>query len=191
MILCVKKDKLPTSSIVNKDINMEDILKDHKYYESEERALQDNYIPLNIMISIRSLYSNLVLEKDVKDTDEKRYYINMTNLCPTHHKGYDLVMYFCSIGVMNQVNYKQGFDDIMMKTAFHPIGLFNPDTGFINPTLYCHILLADEITEEFSKYLKDDVRLVPIKDMNKEGNLTAILDKIIEVEEKSNESDNN
>lgn len=185
MILCIDSSKLKTSLDVQKDVNLEEIINDHtKYYDSVEEALKDKFVPLDFCVSIRSLYSNLVLQID-KD-DKKLYYTNITEIPQFVHKGYDLVMYLTSIGVMHNIDFKEGFDDFMMKhSQFMPIGLYNPEPLVINPIIYSHVLISDEGVNEFHKYLKQGRSLVKISDINLHGNLKALINTLIEVKEEN------
>lgn len=194
MILCVDTKALKTSPYVQRDVDLEVILNNHsKYFDTVEEALKDNYEPLDFCVSIRSMYSNLVVQ--VNSDNGKRYYTNLTDVQPFVHKGYDLIMFLTSIGLMHNVDYSSGFDDLMMKhSQFCPIGLLNPPILVHNPIIYSHVILSDEGMEELKKYLKDDRELVSISEMNKNrhGNIHALLDTIIEVKEEENEySDNN
>ena len=183
MFLCIDTKALKTSQEVQKDLIIEDLLNNHtKYYDTVEESIKDNYVPLDFSVSVRTMYSNLVLQID--KGDEKRYYTNLTEVQPFIHKGYDLVMYLASIGIMTNIDYSLGFDDVMMKhSQFSPIGLYNPDPYVLNPIIYTHIIISDEGAKEFEKYLKKDRSLVPISGIIKQGNLTALLDTLIEVKE--------
>ncbi len=188
MILCVDVTALNESQEVQKDVNLEDIINNHtKYFDSEEEAYNQKYTPLNFSVSIRSMHTNLVVETD--EVDRKKYYTNLLVEQPFVHKGYDLLMYLTSIGVMHNVNYSLGFDDIMMNhSQFQPIGLWNVGSRLVDPVILTHVILSDEGAEEFKKYLKEGKRLVPIKDIEPKGNIKALLDTLIEVkEEKENE----
>lgn len=195
MILCIDTRALKTSPDVQRDVNLEDLINNHtKYYESAEEALKDKYVPLDFSVTVRSMYSNLVLQID--KGEQKRYYTNLTNVQPFVHKGYDLIMYLTSIGLMHSVDYRLGFDELMMKhSQFQPIGLYNPDSAVINPIVYTHVILSDEGAEQLPNYLKSDRGLVHINTMSefKQGNITAMLDTIIEVKEetKDESSDHN
>lgn len=184
MFLCIDIKALKTSPEVQKDINLEDLINNHtKYYKSEEEALKDNYVPLDFSVSVRSMYSNLVLQIN-KEGKDNRYYTNLTNVQPFVHKGYDLIMYLTSIGLMHSIDYKLGFDDLMMKhSQFSPIGIYNPDPLVLNPIIYTHVIISDEGAKELPNYLKGDRKLVHISDMTKAGNLTALLNTLIEVRE--------
>lgn len=198
MILCVDTKALKTSAEVQTNVKLEDIINNHtKYYDSVEEALKDNYVPLDFSVSIRTLYSNLVVEIDAKTedgNDKKMYYTNMSQVQQFIHKGYDLIMYLTSIGVMMNVNYSLGFDEVMLEhSQFVPIGLYNPDPTVINPIIYSHILISDVGAKEFDKYLKKGRRFLPISDMKKEGNLYALLDTLIitkeeDIDEKHNDN---
>lgn len=190
MILCVDTKALKTSAEVQTNVKLEDIINNHtKYYDSVEEALKDNYVPLDFSVSIRTLYSNLVVEIDAKTedgNDKKMYYTNMSQVQQFIHKGYDLIMYLTSIGVMMNVNYSLGFDEVMLEhSQFVPIGLYNPDPTVINPIIYSHILISDVGAKEFDKYLKKGRRFLPISDMKKEGNLYALLDTLIITKEEN------
>ena len=191
MILCVDMNALPKSAEVQKDVNLEDLLNNHtKYYESVGEALDDEYVPLDFSVSVRSIYSNLVLETDMGE--KKVYYTNLANITPFIHKGYDLIMFLTSIGLMHNVDYKLGFDELMTKhSQFVPIGIYNPDPLTLNPIIYSHIIMSDEGAKELPQYLKADRRLVPISDIQSVGNLPALLRTFIEVKETEDEPSNN
>lgn len=196
MILCVDTKALKTSAEVQTNVKLEDIINNHtKYYDSVEEALKDNYVPLDFSVSIRTLYSNLVVEIDAKTedgNDKKMYYTNMSQVQQFIHKGYDLIMYLTSIGVMMNVNYSLGFDEVMLEhSQFVPIGLYNPDPTIINPIIYSHILISDVGAKEFDKYLKKGRRFLPISDMKKEGNLYALLDTLIITKEENIDEEHN
>lgn len=191
MILCMDTTKVRDDMNLQKNIKLDKILLENsKYFNSVNEAQLEGYAPLNFMISVRSTYSNLVLES--MNGSSKDYYINMTEVDTLPHKGYDLIMYLASIGLMQCVTYKKGFDDVMFKSQFLPIGFYNPDPSLFNPTIYSHIILPDEIVEDFKSYLKNGYRLVPIKDMERKK-LSSILDSIFEIniKEESEEEESN
>lgn len=185
MILCVNADTLKTSPEVQKDIDLEEILLKHTYYfDTAEEALKSHYVPLDFSVSVRSMYSNQVLQIDKQG--QFRYYTNLTNVQEFPHRGYDLVMYLTSIGLMHSIDYKLGFDDVMMKhSQFMPIGIYNPDPSVVNPIVYSHVIMSDEGAELLKPFLKGDRNLVDISVMKTmcEGNIRALLDTIIEVKE--------
>ena len=144
MILCINKESIKTSPQVQKDVDLEDLLNNHtKYYDSVKEALKDNYVPLDFNTSIRSMYTNLVVQHQFMGEDssiQKRYYTNLTDVGEYIHKGYDLIMFLTSLAVMHRVEYKAGFDELMIKhSQFQPIGLFYIE-DYINPIIYSHII---------------------------------------------------
>lgn len=185
MFLCIDTQVLKTSPEVQKDVLLEDLLLKHtKCYDTMESALKDKFVPLDFCVSVRSMYSNLVMQID--KGEEKRYYVNLTEIQPFIHKGYDLVMYLASIGVMSSIDYSLGFEDVMVKhSQFDAIGLYNVDPSIINPIVYSHIILSDEGAEEFKKYLKSGRSLVPISDIIEKGNIPALLHTLVEVKEEN------
>jgi hypothetical protein len=191
MILCIDTTSLKTDpQRVQKDVNLKDLLLNHtRYYDSTEDAYKDKYVPLDFCMSVRSLYTNLVLEIDGKD--KKLYYRNMTSVPEVIHKGYDLVMYMTGLGLMYDIVYRQGCDEIMMKhSQFQCIGLYNMNTDLMNPIIYSQVLLSDEGVDKMKPYLKDGRRFVPISSMQKKGNIIPILDTLIEVKPKKESDDN-
>lgn len=187
MILCVDMQSLKKADSIQKDIDLSDILLNHtRYYDTTEEAVKDKYVPLDFCVSLRSMYSNLVLQID--KGDEKRYYTNLAGIPQFIHKGYDLVMYLASIGLMHSIDYKQGFDELMTKhSQFMVIGIYNPSPLVINPIVYSQVILSDEGAKELPEYLKEDRSLVPISEIDSRGNIQALLDTLIEVKEEEHE----
>lgn len=184
MILCVDLRALRKDPMhVQKDAKIEEILKDHtKYYDTTEEAYADSYAPIDFSVCVRSMYDNTVLQ--IETDGKKLYYQNMTNTPPMPHKGYDLVMYMTSIGVLHFIDYKDGFDDVMMKhSQFQCIGLYNPNPDIINPIVVSHVIMSDEGMKDLEKFFKKGVKAVPIKDMQVIGNLKPILDTLVIVKE--------
>lgn len=185
MILCIDTTALKTSKDVQKDLNLEDLLKNHtKYYESTECAYKDKYVPLDFCVSVRTTYTNKVLQNTTEE-GKKLYYVNMSQVQEFPHKGYDLVMFLGSLALLNCVDYRAGFDDIMFKySQFQVKGLYNLVPFVINPIVYSHIIISDEGYEEFKSFLKSDKVFVPISEMNdnKQGNIKALLKTLVEVE---------
>lgn len=183
MILCVDTHRLNTAPYVQKDVNLEDILLNHtKYYDTPAEAEKDFYVPLSFSVSVRSVYTNKVLQ--IEEEGKYQYYVNHAKVGQFVHKGLDLIMYLSAIGLMTYVKYSPEFDVAMMKYSTHqPIGLYNPDHGFFDPIICSHVILQDEGINQFKTFLKPGVEFVSIKTMNtrKEGNLTALLDTLIEV----------
>ena len=179
MILCVDSTSIKEDMKVQSKVKIEDILLNHtKYYDSEEEAVKDKYVPLDFCTSVRSIYSNEVLQ--IKEKSGFKYYVNYTNVDRFIHKGLDLVMYLSALGLLQCINYTRAFDELMVKSStIQPVGLYNPNSGFINPIIYSHVLIEDSGVEVFKTFLKEGCEFVPISDMNSEGNITALLDKLL------------
>ena len=185
MILCDDTSVLAMKREVQKDVDLEDLLNNHtRYFETQEQALEEGYVPLDFSMTLRSMYTNKVLQRQTENG--VRYYVNMSKVDRFIHKGIDLIMYLTSLGLLQCVDYKAGFDDLMFQhTQIQIIGLYNPDPAMINPIIYSHVLISDVGVESLPQYLKEGVSLVDIKTMkeNCEGNIPAMLDTIIEVKE--------
>ena len=191
MILCVDTHSLNTAPHVQKDIDLGDILLNHtKYYESAAEAEKDLYVPLDFSASVRTVYTNKVLQ--IKEGDKYLFYVNHTNVGQFIHRGYDLVMYLSAIGLMSYVDYSYAFDDTMLKYSEQkPMGLYNPDPGFFNPIVYSHVIIADEAEEQFKTFLKPEVDLVTFDIMRQrqKDSLTALLDTLKEVKKEDNKNE--
>lgn len=192
MILCVDSKKLRESFVVQKDKDVIDrVFQNVRYFDNAEEAEKEFFVPIDFCVSIRTTYSNLVLKivQDGKDL----YYVNQTRVGMFSHKGLDLVMYLAAIGLMSCVDYSYAFDDMMLKySQIQFIGLYNPDSGFINPIMYSHIIIADEAVAQLQTFLKKGVELVPLSYMrtHKRDNLAALIDTLIDVEKGENENGN-
>lgn len=191
MILCVDTRHLDIAPYVQKDIDLGDILLNHtKYYESVAEAEKDLYVPLDFSTSVRTVYTNKVLQ--IKEGDKYLYYVNHTNVGQFIHRGYDLVMYLSAIGLMSYVDYSYAFDDTMLKYSEQkPMGLYNPDPGFFNPIVYSHVIIVDEAEEQFKTFLKPEVGLVTFDIMRQrqKDSLTALLDTLKEVKKEDNKNE--
>lgn len=181
MILCIDTQVLKVSSEVSRVANLEDIFLNHTMY-CDENEIPSGYKPLDFYTSMRSMFSNLVVEID--KGEEVNYYVSQSNIQQCIHRGYNLIMYLTSLSMMESVNYGDGFDELMFKhTHFSLIGLYYD--GVNNPIIYSHIIFSDEGAEELRSYLKKDRKLVHIKDIKSQGNIKALLDTFIEVKEEN------
>ena len=189
MIMCIDSTKLKRNYNVQKDVKLEDLLLNHtKFYTSSEEAYKDLYVPLDFAVTVRSMYSNKVLQ--IKSEEGYLYYTNLADIPRFVHRGYDLVMYLASIAMLKNINYRIEYDELMFKhSQFNCIGLFNPLPEVINPKIYSHIILSDECLEEFSTYLKEGREMIDISDMKTDGNYPSLIKEIIEVNENA-ENDN-
>lgn len=184
MILCIDTQCLKASESVQKDIDLEDLLLNHtKYYDTVAEALEDNYAPLNFSVTVRSIYDNTVMRKK-NEQGNYLYYTNLTEIQPFVHKGYDLLMYLCSIGVLMNVKYSPTIDEVMMKhSQFQPIGILYDGTPYLDPIVYAHIIMSDEGMKLLEDQLNDGVEIVTIETMKEQsaGNIQALLNEIKEV----------
>lgn len=188
-MLCIDKKSIEKVNVIQNKVDLEGLINNHtKHFNNVKEAYKENYVPLDFSVSVRSMYSNLVLEISMED--KCLYYTNLTDIQKFEHKGYDLVMFVSSLGVMSSFDVNDDFKRCMLEhSQFCPIGLYNPDPEFINPIVYSHIILSDEGAEKIKEHLKDGRKFVPIKDMNVKGNLIAMTDTLIEVKPKE-ENDN-
>lgn len=183
-MLCIDKQQISILQFVQKDVDLGYLIDNHtKYFDDLEDAFDRGYVPLDFCVSVRSMYSNKVLE--IAKEDKMLYYTNITDIQQFPHKGYDLVMYLTSIGLMQNIDYKVGFDNLMLQHShFSPIGLYNPNPLIINPIIYSHVILSDEGIEELSKYLKEGRQIVNINDIKEKGNIKNLLDTLVIVKER-------
>lgn len=184
-MLCVDSKVLVKGDKVQKDIPLEDILINHtKHYVDAETAFKDRYVPLDFSVCVRSSYTNKVL--GVKNDDNTLYYVNMTGVPEVVHKGYDLVMYMSSLGILHLVNYDREFDAVMSEhSCFNCIGLLNPFPEFMNPIIVSHIIMTDKGFDMLHKFLNPNVVVSDISFVrsHSEGNIKPILDTLVEVKE--------
>lgn len=183
-MLCVEIKAMKTSPEVQKDLNLEDLLLKHtKQYATVGEALNDHYVPLDFAVTLRSIYSNKVMQID---EDGAKYYTNVVEVPQYVHKGYDLIMYLASIGVMTNIDYVKEFDEVMMRySQYQCIGLYNPTPEMINPIIYSHIYIADEGVGEIEKFFKAGRKFVSISEakQNCEGCIPAFIHTLIEAKE--------
>ncbi len=186
-MLCVEVKALPQSYEVNRQINLEDILLNHtQHFDDVKDAYQKGYTPLDMCTSVRSMYDNTVLS--CRGEDHTLYYVNMTNIEDSLHKGVDLLMFMSGVAVLECVEYDPEVDLIMGRhSQFQPIGLYYPPGALINPILYSHIIMSDTGMQLLKPYLKTGVRVCPIKSISYAGNLVALLKTLVTVKEEHHE----
>ena len=101
-MLCIDKQQISILQFVQKDVDLGYLIDNHtKYFDDLEDAFDRGYVPLDFCVSVRSMYSNKVLE--IAKEDKMLYYTNITDIQQFPHKGYDLVMYLTSIGLMQNI----------------------------------------------------------------------------------------
>ena len=177
----VEMKALAVSETVQRSIPLEDILLNHtRFYDDKDIALKDGYVPLNFATTIRTVFSNKVIGTVKRGHKYPVFYSNLGDVEMFPHKGIDLVMYLTSVAMFNVVEYRKGFDDIMLHSEFQSIGIYNPDPSVINPIIYSHVYIDDSWEKDFETYLKDTSRWYDIKyAKNAEDNLRALLDTLI------------
>ena len=182
MIACLKKDLLKRSLWVQKDIKLDEIMDELQYFNTREEAYKEDCVPVCFATTLRTAYTNLVVEHDT-DSGIKNYVsVNLNQVLP--HKGYDLVTFMSSLAVAKIIDCtKQENHKLMFNSQFMPIGIYNPDPGICDPVIYCHVIISDDNAESLSKSLLPGNRLVPITRMTTEGNLRPLLNEIILVKE--------
>ena len=187
MILCIDTKSMKCAYEVQKNIKLEELLTKHtKYFDSVEEAIKENYVPLDFAVSVRTVYTNKVMQ--IEKEDSCFYYTNLSEIQKFVHKGIDLIMYLASIGLLHSIDYRFGFDECMSKySTFQCIGLYNPDPDVLNPIIYSHIIISDDGAEELQSFFKEGVSFVPITDMKKQGNVPALLDEFVLLEKKEGE----
>lgn len=182
-ILCIDKSKIKKANYIQKDIELEDLMSNHcKYFSRKELVDNSNYTPLDIGFSVRTTYTNKVLEVPLEG-GIKRYYSILTNTPVLPYGGTEILMYMTSLGVVRSAKaYDEDFSNVMMYSKFQPIGLLNTDY-VENPIIYTHVILKDGTEEDFTKCLKEGYRLIDIKDMVTSDNLKVLCDELIEIKE--------
>ena len=192
----VEMNALKVSNSVQRDIDLEDILLNHtKFYDDEQVALKDGYVPLNFATTVRTVFSNRVVGTKNLEKGHRHnypiYYINLGNIEMFPHKGLDLVMYLTSVALFSIVEYKKGFDDLMLHSEFQSIGLYNPNPSICNPIIYSHVYIDDSWEKDFEKYMNERSAWYDIADVKEHYplNLKALIDTLI-LAEKKEEEDN-
>ena len=194
-ILCIEKSVLKGMKGLTKDIPLEKYLLENTDYKEVDVDWSDTYIPLTFSTTVRSMYSNKVVYKVLKNKDNQDYrvyYESLTEIEPIIHKGYDLVMFLSSIAVQKMIKAEaqQTLGEIMCASTFSVRGLrYVEDAGVIRPIVYSQIVISDEAFERFEKILDHEHGACSIEEMreNIHGNLYDLLDDIVIVKEKNNE----
>ena len=179
----VEMNALKVSNSVQRDIDLEDILLNHtRFYDDKDRALKDGFIPLQFATTVRTVFSNRVVGvKDKTKIKTPKYYINLGKVEMFPHKGLDLVMYLSSVALFNIVEYKKGFDDLMLHSEFQSIGIYNPDPTVFDPIIYSHIYIDDSWEKDFEKYMNGRSEWYDIESVKKHYplNIKALIDTLI------------
>lgn len=181
-ILCIPAKALERKNKVQKDVLIEQCMKDCCYCDPEK--IPAGLVPLNIGVTIRDLDSNEVL---VKDTEEvKRTFIYLTNINPTIHRGYDLIMFMSSVGVMNITQHNKGqLAEVMMKSIFDVGGVVwlehneEPSCVILDPMVMAVIYVHKD---EFQQFLSgSEWSFKPIEEVREQsGHIKCIIDDLID-----------
>lgn len=185
MIACLKKDLLKQNIRVQKNVKLDKVLNDLKYFDTREEAYKEDYVPVCFVTAVRTAYSNLVVEHEVDHLGQRNYVsLNLSQVLP--HKGYDLMMFMSSLAVAKMIDCtKPENQRLMFSSQFSPIGVYNPDPGICDPVIYSHIVINDDKVEDLRASLLPGNKLVSIQDMNTKGNLKELLNELIIVKEES------
>lgn len=186
MLVCIPKDIIKPYHSIQKNIIMDDVLSNIKFYESEEKAEEDNYMPISTCVTIRSTYSNLVVAHNIKDIE--RYYITITNIPnEVYCRGDEMLAFLSSLAVTQAYDPLNPIvQDLMLHTKFLPIGILYLDE-VTNPYFYSQVIFKPEYEEPMKDNLKEGYRMIPIKEMNTKGNLKQIVNEIFEIKGEEND----
>lgn len=175
-MLCLNLKNIMECDMIQKKIDLDKILLDIKNFKTRQDALQSFYVPFDFCFSIRTIYNNLVL----KFIDNK-YYVHLKDLfikdIPLSYiRSDELIAYFSKEALMGIIDYSKNFDLLIRDTMLQTIGLYNPKYLQINPILYVHLIIRDEVVSEFNKYLKQNIKFVSIQNI---GNDCVFKDSFI------------
>lgn len=185
-ILYIDTKVLKPKTEIQRDVDFAELLNNHSVYSFKDNKslMKKGYLPVDMCYSIRTIYSNLVVESETQG--RKLYYTNLVDLPEVIHKGDDLVMYFGSLAIFHNMNQKLGFDELMSKySAFQPIGLYYD--SLLNPIFYSNIIMADESVESLKTFLKSDRKLVLIQSIDTKDCIKALTDTLIILKRKEEE----
>ena len=192
-ILCTKKSLLKKSPYLQKE---DDTIKEviESFIFIEESEIPEDYVPLDVAVTIRSAYTNKVVLCTHSDSNKERCFLNLTKLPQVQEKGYDLVILYSSIAVMRMCDQSRAREvgEVMMHSKYDFMGVLNLEPDLINPILYSHVILEDSTVEAFEPLLAEGFRLIPIADLPEHGNFKAMKESLIICKEEENEQcDNN
>lgn len=187
-MLCVNLSALPVDpQNVQRAVDIEDIINTHtRPFADKGNALTLNYAPLTFGVSVRSMYDNTVVGRKLRD--DTIYLHAITDVGDFPHKGYDLVMYVSSLVILNMCVFSPELEKVMTQhSQFQTIGLYNPDPGMLNPTIYSHVIMSDEGMKLFAQHLKPEYVVDNIAEMKLPGNRKPIIDTIFEVKKEEDQ----
>ena len=185
MIIAVnpKNFKVLTVEIDNK-VKIEDMLENSKYFNSSLEALKEGYLPVTIGVSIRTTFTNKVVEfekdcyvKTASDVFDDRYDLDLYNLIEKIGK--------ITFGCLKH-NFKVGM--FMVEYSFlNVIGLYHEE-GSDEVILLAHVIISDTGLSVLEENLKEGVKLVNIRDMSYASNDSPVLlSTLVEVNDEHTE----
>ena len=187
-VLCIDRDALGVSPKVQKQIMLEQILlKDTAYLDRDKLTDREKnrWLPLNLTTTVRSIYSNRVVCR--KEGIYYHAYNNFVDIERTEHKGYDLVMFWASMSVMLLIDCNNFAMRNILSSAssFQCCGLYWND-NIVGPIVYSQVYVRDAEFPTLSEYYSKDITDVSVEDLKalyRRGNMSALLDEIVEVKE--------
>lgn len=187
-ILCVDISKIKSDFKIQKTVDLQNLINTClKGFDDLEQAEREGYIPLNFAISIRTVYTNLVVESESIYPNKKAYYENVSNLNSyflTMHKGYDFIMFVASMGFLDFIVYNSLVNEFMMKYSdFSIVGLYYD--GISKPTIVCHVIIKDEGIKSLLSHLKAGNKLVHISEIDPKDSNAGILSSFIIIKEEN------
>jgi hypothetical protein len=186
MILAIKKSSISIKPYVQQEIDLERlIIKETKFFDDEECAEKEGYIPLYVLVSIRTIYTNKVVE--IKHDYGVRYYkVNSLddNLNVDPIEGYNYLYKAMSKPMMELLNKAKDTDYmfrlfVAMNSQPLVMGLYYSNKKQC-PIIYAQVIFNDNSVNNLGNYVEGDCRLIDIKDMKDEGGLVEI-EKLITI----------
>lgn len=187
MLVCIPKDRVVPFNKIQKNIIIDSVLSDVKFFDTEEEAKEVDYIPISVCVSIRSAYSNLVVAHTVKEIE--RHYITVTNIPnEVHFRGEDLLAFLSSLAITQAYDPSNpSVQQLMVSAKFIPIGILYLDENITYPYFYSQVVINDDNKESMKKLVKEGYKVIPIKDMKTKGSLKQITNELFEIKEQEHE----
>lgn len=169
---------------VDKKFKVEDMLENCKYFNSSLEALKEGYLPVTIGVSIRTTFTNKVVEfekdcyvKTASDVFDDRYDLDLYNIIEKIGK--------ITFGCLKH-NFKVGM--FMVEYSFlDVIGLYHEE-GSDEVILLAHVIISDTGLSVLEENLKEGVKLVNIRDMSYASNDSPVLlSTLVEVNDEHTE----
>lgn len=164
---------------VDKKFKVEEMLENCKYFNSSLEALKEGYLPVTIGVSIRTTFTNKVVEfekdcyvKTASDVFDDRYDLDLYNLIEKIGK--------ITFGCLKH-NFKVGM--FMIEYSFlDVIGLYHEE-GSDEVILLAHVIISDTGLSVLEENLKEGVNLVNISDMSYANDNPDLLATLVEVKD--------